>query len=112
MVKNINLNNKTAKRKASHSTFTGVHVGRKRTHTTVRRVGDVDPSGVANLYGLWDWVGMVARMGPMSPVRVHSPWAGLCPEKQVKKSNDDVTKYVFPFSASSPPFVMEKSADS
>ena len=55
---------------------------------------------------------MVPRMGPMSPVRVHSLWAGLCPEKQVNKSNDDVTKYVFPFSASSPPLVMEKSADS
>ena len=50
---------------------------------------------------------MVPRMGPMSPVRVHSLWAGLRPEKQANKSNDDVTKYVFPFSASSPPFVME-----
>ena len=80
--------------------------------TPLFEAGDVDPSDVASLYGLWDWVGMVPRMGPMSPVRVHSLWAGLRPEKQVNKSNDDVTKYVFPFSASSPPFVMEKSADS
>ena len=48
----------------------------------------------------------------LSPVRAHSLWAVLCPEKRVKKSNDDVTKYVFRFSTSSPPFVMEKSADS
>ena len=27
---------------------------------------------------------MVPRMGPMSPVRAHSLWAGLCPEKLVK----------------------------
>ena len=33
---------------------------------------------------LWDWVGMAPRMGPMSPVRVHSLWAGLCQEKLVK----------------------------
>ena len=30
---------------------------------------DADPGGVANLYGLWDWVGMAPGMGPMSPVR-------------------------------------------
>ena len=35
------------------------------------RVRDVDPGGVANLYWLWDWVGMAPRMGPMSPVRAH-----------------------------------------
>ena len=39
---------------------------------------------MANLYGLWDWVGMAPCMGPMSPVRAHSLWAGLCPEKLVK----------------------------
>ena len=27
---------------------------------------------------------MVPYMGAMSPVRVHSLWAGLCPEKPVK----------------------------
>ena len=26
----------------------------------------VDPGGVANLYGLWGWVGMAPRMGPES----------------------------------------------
>ena len=30
----------------------------------MKRVGVVDPGGVANPYGLWDWVGMVPRMGP------------------------------------------------
>ena len=28
--------------------------------------------------------GMAPCMGPMSPVRAHSLWAGLCPEKPVK----------------------------
>ena len=41
-------------------------------------------SGVANPYGLWDWVGKAPCMGPMSPVRAHSLWAGLCPEKAGK----------------------------
>ena len=41
--------------------------------------------GVINLYGLWDWVGMALCMGPMSPLRAHSLWAGLCPEKLVNK---------------------------
>ena len=31
-----------------------------------KRVGVVDPSGVANLYGLWDWVGIAPHMGPES----------------------------------------------
>ena len=31
-----------------------------------KRVGVVDPDGVANLYRLWDWVGMVPRLGPES----------------------------------------------
>ena len=48
----------------------------------LKRVGVVDPSGVANLYGLWDWVGMAPRMGPESRF-ANSPWAGLCPEKPV-----------------------------
>ena len=50
----------------------------------LKRVRDVDPGGVANLYGLWDWVGMAPCMGPMSPVHAYSLWAGLCPEKLVK----------------------------
>ena len=44
-------------------------------HHYSKRVGVVDPDGVANLYGLWDWVGMAPCMGPMSPVRAHSLWA-------------------------------------
>ena len=44
----------------------------KRTHATVRRVTDVHPGGVANLYGLWDWVGTAPCMGPVSPVRAFS----------------------------------------
>ena len=44
--------------------------------------------GVANLYGLWDWVGMAPCMGPMSPVHAYSLWAGLCPEKLVKNKKD------------------------
>ena len=55
----------------------------KNPHQCSKRVGDVDPSCVANLYGLWDWVPMAPCMGPMSPVRAHSLWAGLCPEKLV-----------------------------
>ena len=47
-------------------------------------VENVDPGGVANLYGLWDWVGMAPRMETMSPVRTHSLWLNLCPEKLVK----------------------------
>ena len=46
---------------------------------------------MANLYGLWDWVGMAPCMGPMSPVRAYSFWAGLCPEKLVKQNN--ITDY-------------------
>ena len=42
---------------------------------------------MANLYGLWDWVGMAPCMGPMSPVRAYSLWAGLYPEKLVKPYN-------------------------
>ena len=33
---------------------------------------------------VWDWVGIAPCMGVMSPVRAHSLWAGLCPEKLVK----------------------------
>ena len=47
-------------------------------------VGNVDPGGVASLYGLCDWVGMAPRMGSMSPVRAHSDWANLCRDKLVK----------------------------
>ena len=35
-------------------------------HHYSKRVGVVDPDGVANLYGLWDWVGMALCMGPES----------------------------------------------
>ena len=35
----------------------------------------MDPGGVANLNGLWDWVEMAPCMGPMSPVRAYSLWA-------------------------------------
>ena len=35
-------------------------------------VGNVDPSGVANLHGLLELVGMAPRMGAMGPVRAHS----------------------------------------
>ena len=49
-----------------------------------KRVGDVDPGGVANLCGLWSWVGMAPRIGLIRPVRAYSLWAGLCPEKLVK----------------------------
>ena len=41
---------------------------------------------MANIYGLWDWVGMAPYMGPMSIVRAYSLWAGLCPEKLVKQN--------------------------
>lgn len=47
-------------------------------------VGNVDPGGVASLYGLCDWVGMTPPMGPMSPVRAHSDWGNLCRDKLVK----------------------------
>ena len=48
---------------------------------------------VANLYGLWDWVGMASCMGPMSPVHAYSLWAGLCPEKLGKqKKTFDIHK--------------------
>ena len=35
-------------------------------HYSKRIAWAVDPKGVANLYGLWDWVGMAPRMGPES----------------------------------------------
>ena len=45
---------------------------------------EVDPGSVANLYGLWDWVGMASCMGPMSPVRGHSLRAGPVSRKAGK----------------------------
>ena len=54
----------------------------------------MNPGGVANLYGLCDWVGMAPCMGPMSPVRAHSLWAGLCPEKLVKQFTDETGDFV------------------
>ena len=44
----------------------------------------MDPGGVASLNGLLDWVEMAPCMGPMSPVRAYSIWAGLCPRKTCK----------------------------
>ena len=51
-----------------------------------------EPGGVANLYGLWDWVGMAPCMGPMSPVRAHSLWAGPCPEKLVQTKQNKIER--------------------
>ena len=39
--------------------------------------------------GRWDWVGMAPCMGPMTPVRAYSLWAGLCPETLVKLKKKD-----------------------
>ena len=38
----------------------------KNPHHYSKRVGVVDPGGVANLYWFWYWVGMAPRMGPES----------------------------------------------
>ena len=57
----------------------------KNPHYCAKRVGHIDPGGVANLYGLWDLVGTSPGMGPISPVRAHSPRVGLCPKKLAKK---------------------------
>ena len=62
-----------------------MRIPRKNSHHYSKRVGVVDPDGVANLYGLWDWVGMTPHMD-LSPIRAHSLWASLCPEKLVKKN--------------------------
>ena len=53
----------------------------------LKRVGVIDPGGVANLDGLWDWVGTAPSMGPESRVPfVHTSCGqGLCPEKLVNK---------------------------
>ena len=59
-------------------------MGRKRTHIT-SRVGVVDPGGVANLHGMWDWVGMAPRVAPESRL-----WVGLCTKKLVKKRKRDI----------------------
>ena len=45
---------------------------------------------MANLNGLWDWVGMAPCMRPMSPVCAYSLWAGLCPEKLVKQNKTNI----------------------
>ena len=37
---------------------------------------------------------MAPGMGPMSPVRAHSLWAGLCPEKLVKQFIDETGDFV------------------
>lgn len=37
------------------------------------------------LQNMWDWIGMARCMGPMSPICAYSLYAGLCPEKLVKK---------------------------
>ena len=49
----------------THSTFTDLFSWDVKEPTS-KRVGVVDPSGVVNLYGLWDWVGMAPCMGPES----------------------------------------------
>ena len=38
-------------------------------HHYSKRAGVIDPGGVVNLYGLWDWVGMAPCMGPESSLR-------------------------------------------
>ena len=62
---------------------------RKNPHHYSKRVGVVDPDGVANLLhvvGLGrDGTSHGTRVRDLSPVRAHSLWAGLCPEKLVKK---------------------------
>ena len=34
----------------------------------MKKVGDADPGGVANLYRLGNWAGMAPFMGPVSPI--------------------------------------------
>ena len=51
----------------------------------LEKKGVVEPGEVANLYGLWDWVGMVPLAWDLNPIRANSHWAGLCPEKLVNK---------------------------
>ena len=90
-------------------------MGRKRTHPTGRRVGDVDPSGVANLYGTWDWVGMTPRMEPEScscTFPLGRPVSRKAGKKQLWWS-DKITFSPFPPQAR--PFAslsLERSADS
>ena len=50
---------------------------------------------MANLNGLWDWVGMAPCMGPLSPVCAYSLWAGLFPEKLVKLKKKKLKSLVF-----------------
>ena len=42
----------------------------------------MDPGGVANLNGLWDWVEMAPCMGPMSPI----PSGQACVQEKLKTS--------------------------
>ena len=53
-------------------------MGRKRTHPTGRRVGDVDPSGVANLYGTWQprpqGFSLKKWLGPSTHFLREKPW--------------------------------------
>ena len=48
---------------------------------------------MANLNGLWDWVGMAPCMGPLSPVCAYSLWAGLFPEKLVKLKKKTISRW-------------------
>ena len=50
---------------------------------------------MANLNGLWDWVGMAPCMGPLSPICAYSLWAGLCAEKLVKPKKKKLKSLVF-----------------
>ena len=44
--------------------------------------------GPTSLDGLWDWVEMAPCVGPMNPVRAHSLWTGLRPEKLPSKTKN------------------------
>jgi len=61
---------------------------RKNPHHYLKRVAwVVDPDGVANLYKLWDWVGMAPRMGPESRSRTF-PLGQPVSRKAGKKNPD------------------------
>ena len=69
-------------------------MGRKEPHHYSKRVGVVDPGGVTNLYGLWDWVGIAPRIGPESRSCTFL-WAGLCPEKLVNRAGKQINQVYY-----------------